>query len=117
MLNAIDQALENEEQVILFRNRRGFSPYIECPECSWIQVCKQCAVNMTYHKAAGSMVCHYCGYRTPVPTKCGNCGSRDWQQGDSVLRKIEDEIRIVFPAAVWDEWIRIQQEVKTLLTG
>ncbi|HBE42500.1 MAG TPA: primosomal protein N' [Bacteroidales bacterium] len=99
LLNAIDQALGKEEQVILFRNRRGFSPYIECQECGWIQVCRQCAVNMTYHKAAGSMVCHYCGYNTAVQSKCGNCGSSGLATRGFGTEKIEDEIKIVFPAA------------------
>ncbi|MBP1665848.1 MAG: primosomal protein [Bacteroidetes bacterium] len=99
LLNAIDEALGKEEQVILFRNRRGFSPYIECPECGWILVCKQCAVNMTYHKAAGSMVCHYCGDRTAVPSKCGNCGSTGLATRGFGTEKVEDEIKIVFPAA------------------
>ena len=99
LLNAIDQALANEEQVILFRNRRGFSPYIECPECGWIQVCRQCAVNMTYHKADGSMVCHYCGYRTAVPSKCGNCGYPGLATRGFGTEKVEDEIKILFPAA------------------
>lgn len=99
LLNAIDEALGNKEQVILFRNRRGFSPYIECPECGWIQVCKQCAVNMTYHKTTASMVCHYCGYRTPVPVKCGNCGSPGLATRGFGTEKIEDEIKIVFPSA------------------
>jgi len=99
LLNAIDQALGKKEQVILFRNRRGFSPYIECPECGWIQVCKQCAVNMTYHKAAGNMVCHYCGYRTAVPSNCGNCCSPGLATRGFGTEKIEDEIKIVFPEA------------------
>jgi len=99
LLNAIDEALEKEEQVILFRNRRGFSPYIECPECGWILVCNQCAVNMTYHKSARSMVCHYCGNSTAVPSKCGNCGSPGLATRGFGTEKVEDEIKIVFPAA------------------
>jgi len=99
VLNAIDQALAKEEQIILFRNRRGFSPYIECSDCGWIQVCKQCAVNMTYHKAIRSMVCHYCGHSTAVPSKCGNCGSPGLTTRGFGTEKIEDEIKIVFPAA------------------
>lgn len=99
LLNAIDEALSNEEQVILFRNRRGFSPYIECPECGWTLTCKQCAVNMTYHKALNSMVCHYCGYRTAVPSKCGNCGYPGLVTRGYGTEKIEDEIKIVFPSA------------------
>jgi len=99
LLNAIDEALGKNEQVILFRNRRGFSPYIECPECGWIPVCKQCSVNMTYHKAISSMVCHYCGYKTGVPSECDNCGSHGLATRGFGTEKIEDEIKIVFPAA------------------
>ena len=99
LLNAMDEALGKEEQVILFRNRRGFSPYIECPECGWILVCNQCAVNMTYHKAARSMVCHYCGNNTAVPAKCGNCGSTGLAARGFGTEKVEDEIKIIFPAA------------------
>jgi primosomal protein N' (replication factor Y) len=99
LLSAIDEALGNNQQVILFQNRRGFSPYIECPECSWIPLCKQCAVNMTYHKSISSMVCHYCGFRTEVPSKCGNCGSPGLATRGFGTEKIEDEIKILFPSA------------------
>ena len=64
LLHAMDEALGKDEQIILFQNRRGFSPYIECSECGWIPVCTQCAVNLTYHKGIGKLVCHYCGYTT-----------------------------------------------------
>jgi primosomal protein N' (replication factor Y) (superfamily II helicase) len=100
LLHAVDDALGHNEQVILFQNRRGFSPYIECPECGWIPVCIQCAVNLTYHKAINKLVCHYCGYNTPVPSKCGNCGSTGLATRGFGTEKIEDEIKIVFPSAV-----------------
>ena len=99
LLHAIDEALGNEEQVILFQNRRGFSPYIECSECGWIPVCIQCAVNLTYHKGAGRLVCHYCGYSTGMPGKCGSCDSTGMVTKGFGTEKIEDEIKIVFPAA------------------
>lgn len=99
LLNAIDQALGRDEQVILFRNRRGFSPYIECPECGWIPLCVNCAVNLTYHKRIGKMVCHYCGYTSGVPGKCGSCGSPGIATRGFGTEKIEDEIKIVFPGA------------------
>ncbi|TAL76876.1 MAG: primosomal protein N', partial [Bacteroidetes bacterium] len=73
LLQVMDEALGKEEQIILFQNRRGFSPYIECSECGWIPVCIQCAVSLTYHKSIGKLVCHYCGYSTVMPGKCGNC--------------------------------------------
>jgi len=99
LLHAIDDALGKEEQVILFQNRRGFSPYIECSECGWIPVCHQCAVNMTYHKGIAKLVCHYCGYTTDMPTKCGSCHSTGMVTRGFGTEKIEDEIKIVFPSA------------------
>jgi primosomal protein N' (replication factor Y) len=99
LLQAMDEALGREEQVILFQNRRGFSPYIECSECGWIPVCIQCAVNLTYHKGIGKLVCHYCGYTTNMPSKCDNCHSAAMVTRGFGTEKIEDEIKIVFPAA------------------
>ena len=99
LLQAMDDALGKEEQIILFQNRRGFSPYIECSECGWIPVCIQCAVNLTYHKGIGKLVCHYCGYTTSMPSKCGNCHSTGMVTRGFGTEKIEDEIKIVFPAA------------------
>jgi primosomal protein N' (replication factor Y) len=99
LLNAMDNALARSEQIILFQNRRGFSPYIECPECGWIPVCRQCAVNLTYHKSINRLVCHYCGYTTKVPSKCESCDSPGLATKGFGTEKIEDEIKIVFPAA------------------
>jgi primosomal protein N' (replication factor Y) len=99
LLQAMDEALGKDEQIILFQNRRGFSPYIECPECGWIPVCIQCAVNLTYHKGISKLVCHYCGYTTTMPSKCGNCHSTGMVTRGFGTEKIEDEIKIVFPAA------------------
>jgi primosomal protein N' (replication factor Y) (superfamily II helicase) len=99
LLQAMDEALGKEEQIILFQNRRGFSPYIECSECGWIPVCIQCAVNLTYHKGIGKLVCHYCGYTTGMPAKCDNCHSTAMVTRGFGTEKIEDEIKIVFPAA------------------
>ena len=99
LLHAMDDALGKEEQIILFQNRRGFSPYIECSECGWIPVCIQCAVNLTYHKSINRMVCHYCGYNTGMPSKCGNCSSTGMVTRGFGTEKIEDEIKIVFPSA------------------
>lgn len=99
LLYAVDEALGKKEQVILFRNRRGFSPYIECPECGWIPVCRQCAVNLTYHKSLNRLVCHYCGYAGQVDTTCGNCKSAGLTTKGFGTEKLEEEIRIVFPGA------------------
>ena len=99
LLQSMDEALGRDEQVILFQNRRGFSPYIQCSECGWIPVCIQCAVNLTYHKGINKLVCHYCGYTTELPSKCGNCHSTGMTTKGFGTEKIEDEIKIVFPAA------------------
>jgi primosomal protein N' (replication factor Y) len=99
MLYAINEALKNNEQVILFQNRRGFSPYIECLECGWIPVCSQCAVKLTYHKGLKRLVCHYCGYKEILPAECTNCRSTDLTTRGFGTEKVEDEIKIVFPAA------------------
>jgi primosomal protein N' (replication factor Y) (superfamily II helicase) len=99
LLNAIDEALGKDEQIILFQNRRGFSPYIECSECGWIPACVQCAVNLTYHKGIGKLVCHYCGYTSAMPSKCGSCHSTGMVTRGFGTEKIEDEIKIVFPSA------------------
>lgn len=99
LLEAIDEALGNNEQVILFQNRRGFSPYVECPECGWIPKCIQCAVNLTYHKGISRLVCHYCGFSTTIPSKCGTCHSPGLATRGFGTEKIEDEIKIVFPSA------------------
>jgi len=99
LLGAIDEALRRNEQVILFQNRRGFSPYIECPECGWIPVCNQCAVNLTYHKTRNLLVCHYCGYTSKVPSRCGSCSCPGLATKGFGTEKIEDEIKIIFPDA------------------
>lgn len=99
LLYAIDTALSKNEQIILFQNRRGFSPYIQCNECGWIPTCVQCAVNLTYHKAINRLVCHYCGFTSNLPHECSNCGSTGIVTKGFGTEKIEDEIKIVFPAA------------------
>jgi primosomal protein N' (replication factor Y) len=99
LLHAMDDALGKEEQIILFQNRRGFSPYIECPECGWIPVCIQCAVNLTYHRSINRMVCHYCGYTAGIPSKCDSCNNTGMVTRGFGTEKIEDEIKIVFPSA------------------
>lgn len=99
LLHAMDDALGKEEQIILFQNRRGFSPYIECSECGWIPTCNQCAVNLTYHKGINKLVCHYCGYTTVTPSRCDSCHSTGMLTKGFGTEKIEDEIKIVFPSA------------------
>ena len=99
LFNAIREALDNEEQVILFQNRRGFSPFIQCKSCGWIPKCKDCDVSMTYHKHNQTLVCHYCGYHTRLPLKCGYCNSEELNTKGFGTEKIEDEISLFFPDA------------------
>lgn len=99
LLRTIDEALQNREQVILFRNRRGFSSYIECSDCGWIPSCNNCSVNYTYHKEMNRLMCHYCGSSVIVPVKCSNCGKISMKTVGFGTEKLEDEIKIVFPGA------------------
>ena len=99
LLNSVRNALENKEQVILFQNRRGFSPYIQCNKCTWIPFCVHCDVSLTYHKHINKMVCHYCGYAIKIPESCDICGSKSILTQGFGTEKIEDEIHIFFPEA------------------
>lgn len=99
LLNEIERVLAAGEQVILFQNRRGFSPYIECGACSAIPTCPNCNVSLTYHKQDGSLVCHYCGHTTPKPSVCPECGSEDLQTRGFGTEKIEEELAAIFPDA------------------
>lgn len=77
LLQYVREALEQKEQVILFQNRRGFAPMIECHTCGWVPRCKNCDVSLTYHKGLGQLTCHYCGYTQPIPRKCPACEGVD----------------------------------------
>ena len=99
LYNEIAAALVNNEQVILFQNRRGFSPFVQCGKCGWIPKCKYCDVSKTYHKNRSSLICHYCGHTTSVATKCEECGSDEIKPRGFGTEKIEDEISILFPEA------------------
>ena len=99
LLDAIEETLSRKEQVILFQNRRGFSPYIECNHCGFIPYCKNCDVSLTYHKRSNRLNCHYCGYTLEYPSHCGSCGSQDMRTKGFGTEKIEDEIAILFPEA------------------
>ncbi len=97
LLDSVNKALENNEQVILFQNRRGFSPYIECETCGWIPFCKHCDVSLTYHRHFSILNCHYCGYSVKIPESCSKCGSKSILTQGFGTEKIEDEIHIFFP--------------------
>lgn len=97
--DAIAEALNNGEQVILFQNRRGFSPIIECHECGWSPKCPHCDVSLTYHKNMNNLSCHYCGYTYRMPTECPDCGNRELKDRGYGTEKIEDVIQDEFPNA------------------
>lgn len=100
LLREIDSALAKNEQVILFQNRRGFAPFIECGECAWVPHCEHCDVTLTYHKSTNHLVCHYCGYSYQQPHECLACGSSNLQPKGFGTEKVEDELGIFFPNAV-----------------
>jgi len=93
----IGSALKNGEQVILFQNRRGFAPYIQCTSCGWIPKCRNCDVSLTYHKHSAALICHYCGHTEPVPPHCNECGSEDIRTKGFGTEKIEEELKLIFP--------------------
>jgi primosomal protein N' (replication factor Y) len=95
----IEACIENKQQVILFQNRRGYSPFWMCALCSWIPKCHQCDVTLTYHKTANHLKCHYCGYHTQPLGSCKACGSDRLQMHGFGTQKIEDEIEKLFPLA------------------
>lgn len=99
LLAAVREALQNDEQAILFQNRRGFAPMIECKVCGWVPKCKNCDVSLTLHKNINLLTCHYCGYTYPVPTECPNCGSTELMGRGMGTEKIEDQIAEIFPEA------------------
>lgn len=99
LLQKIREALEHKEQVILFQNRRGFAPMIECRTCGWVPRCRNCDVSLTYHKGMNQLTCHYCGYTYQVPKSCPACGGVELVNRGFGTEKIEDDIRIVFPEA------------------
>lgn len=99
LLSSVRRALDNKEQVILFQNRRGFAPMIECRECGWTPRCEACDVSLTFHKALGQLTCHYCGRTYAVPDVCPCCGSHDLRGRGYGTEKVEDKVMELFPDA------------------
>lgn len=93
----MEEALQKGEQIILFQNRRGYAPYIQCHNCGWIPKCRNCDVSLTYHKYKKLLNCHYCGYSVPLVTSCPDCGSSEIETRGFGTEKIEDELRTLFP--------------------
>ena len=99
LLARVREALEHGEQAILFQNRRGFAPVVECHQCGWVPTCQHCDVSLTYHRQMNQLTCHYCGYTYRVPTECPCCGSTDLRTRGFGTEKIEEQVREVFPEA------------------
>ena len=98
LLSYIDTALNAGEQVILFQNRRGYSPFLECKQCGYVPKCEHCDVSLTYHKSINKLVCHYCGYTINLPGSCPHCGN-PMQTAGFGTERIEDELKAIFPQA------------------
>lgn len=99
LLAILNQTLCSGHQAILFQNRRGFSPIVECPSCGWTPQCPRCNVSMTYHKRQHVLSCHYCGYQTPWPTQCPVCGNHSLELEGFGTERIEDTLKQLLPVA------------------
>lgn len=97
LLKAMREAFSEGKQVILFQNRRGFAPMVECRVCGWVPKCKNCDVSLTYHKRLNVLTCHYCGYTMPVPHVCPNCENPNLSGRGYGTEKVEDLIAELFP--------------------
>ena len=95
----IQEALSKQEQVLIFQNRRGYSPYIQCEDCGWTGECVQCDVSLTYHQFAEELRCHYCGYKEKVPSSCPACGSTQLATMGMGTERIEESLSLLFPEA------------------
>lgn len=97
LIDEMQLALDKKEQIILFQNRRGYTPYWMCEICNWTPTCKSCDVTLTYHKTSNTLKCHYCGYGTPPMGTCGNCGSNRIKMMGFGTERIEDELSLLLP--------------------
>lgn len=99
LLLKVREALTRGEQAILFQNRRGYAPMIECKQCGWVPRCQHCDVSLTLHRNLNQLSCHYCGYTYQVPAECPACGCKELQTRGYGTEKIEDQVRDIFPEA------------------
>lgn len=97
LINKIEKAIANDEQVIIFQNRRGYSPTISCEDCHWIPKCVNCAVSLTYHQYRNALICHYCGYKESMPEQCPTCTSARIKTVGYGTEKLEEELKLHFP--------------------
>ena len=99
LLKSMEKTLQENKQIILFQNRRGYSPYLLCDTCGWIPHCEHCDVTLTYHKSKHKLSCHYCGSTYPVVLTCAACGSHHFIQKNFGTEKIEEQVLEIFPDA------------------
>ncbi|MGC1243816.1 MAG: primosomal protein N' [Chryseosolibacter sp.] len=99
LLLKIEETLSRKEQVIIFQNRRGYSPMMSCEDCGWVPKCVNCAVSLTYHQYRHVLVCHYCGYKETVPPQCPTCTSTRIRTVGYGTEKLEEELNLFFPDA------------------
>ncbi|WP_114749980.1 replication restart helicase PriA [Pleomorphovibrio marinus] len=99
MREKIQDALDKQEQVLIFQNRRGYAPYISCEDCGWIPECEHCDVSLTYHQYSEDMRCHYCGFKEQVPKVCPACGSQQLTAVGLGTERIEENLGLLFPEA------------------
>ena len=99
LITRVREAVERGEQAILFQNRRGFAPQIECHQCGWVPTCQHCDVKLTLHRQMQQLTCHYCGSTYSVPIECPCCGSTDLRTHGYGTEKIEEQVREVLPEA------------------
>ncbi|MFM1913044.1 MAG: Primosomal protein [Bacteroidota bacterium] len=99
LIQLLNANYEKGKQSLLFQNRRGYSPYLQCQDCEWIAPCIQCDVSLTYHHQANELKCHYCGYKETLPRRCSACGSTNIMTMGYGTEKVEEEIELIFPNA------------------
>ena len=99
LLNSINDALKEKEQVILFQNRRGHTPFVQCNSCGWVAKCVNCDVSLTYHKASDQMHCHYCGHNEPPVQICPACGMSHIESKGFGTERVEEELELLLPHA------------------
>ena len=99
LLSTLRQAIENSEQAILFQNRRGYAPQIECRQCGWVPHCQHCDVALTLHRQSGQLTCHYCGNTYQVPPECPACGGHELRTVGYGTEKLEDLLHDILPEA------------------
>lgn len=99
LIAAVNEALKSGQQVILFQNRRGFAPMIECRTCGWVPKCTNCDVSLTMHKSMNLLTCHYCGYTYRIPAVCPACGGTDLRGRGFGTEKVEEYVGQLFPEA------------------